>query len=179
MRLTSVILPKTFNVNDMRLQVRLCRLHIHIVSHVVHAVFKAAVLTVCALQVRLPRSSNRVLSLLSFWEFTSHSVKKIPQYMMRQQMIELLYTVTFNIYLSKYPFFPLPSWFCPPQTPWEASLSSPFPHHCADVWRCSWEQATSRSPHSYTARLGSGWRTAAVPQHLRKSQNQSCNIHMV
>lgn len=76
MRLTSVILPKAFNVDDMRLEVWLCRLHIHIVSHVVHTVFEAAVLTVCALQVRLPRSSNRVLSLLSFWEFTTDSVKQ-------------------------------------------------------------------------------------------------------
>lgn len=52
--LTSVILPKAFNVDDMRLEVRLCRLHIHIVSHMVHTVLEAAVLTVCALQARLP-----------------------------------------------------------------------------------------------------------------------------
>lgn len=54
MGLTSVILPKAFNVDYMRLEVWLCRLHIHIVTNVVHAVFEAAVLTVCALQVRLP-----------------------------------------------------------------------------------------------------------------------------
>ncbi len=50
MRLTSVILPKALNVDDMRLEVWLCRLHIYIVSHVVHTVFEAAVLTVRALQ---------------------------------------------------------------------------------------------------------------------------------
>lgn len=66
MRRTGVILPKTFNVDDVRLEVRLCGLHVHVVPHVVHAVFEAAVLAVCALQVRLPRSSNRVLSLLGF-----------------------------------------------------------------------------------------------------------------
>lgn len=74
-RLTSVVLPKSLNVDDMRLEVWLCRFHIYIVSHVVHAIFEAAVLAVRALQARLPRSSNRVLSLLSFWEFTTDSVK--------------------------------------------------------------------------------------------------------
>lgn len=54
-RLTGVVLPQTFDIDDVRLEVRLCRLHIHVVSHVVHAVFKAAVLTVRALGVGLPR----------------------------------------------------------------------------------------------------------------------------
>lgn len=52
--LTSVILPKAFNVDDMGLEVGLCRLHIYVVSHMVHTVFEAAVLTVRALQARLP-----------------------------------------------------------------------------------------------------------------------------
>lgn len=52
--LTSVILPKTFNVDNMGLEVGLCRFHIYVVSHMVHTVFEAAVLTVCALQARLP-----------------------------------------------------------------------------------------------------------------------------
>lgn len=48
-KLTSVILPKAFNVDYVGLEVGLCRLHIHIVSHMVHTVLEAAVLTVCAL----------------------------------------------------------------------------------------------------------------------------------
>lgn len=76
MRLTGVVLPKAFNVDDMRLEIWLCRLHIHIISHVVHTVLEAAVLAVRALQVRLPRSSDRVFSFLSFWEFTTESVKQ-------------------------------------------------------------------------------------------------------
>lgn len=51
LKLTSVVLPEAFDVDDVRLEVWLCRLHVHVVSHVVHAVFEAAVLTVCALQV--------------------------------------------------------------------------------------------------------------------------------
>lgn len=54
MRPTSVVLPKALDVDDVRLEVWLCRLHIYIVSDVVHTVFEAAVLTVCALLVRLP-----------------------------------------------------------------------------------------------------------------------------
>lgn len=65
MRQTIVVFPEALDVDDMWLQVWLRRLYIDIVSHVVQAVFKAAVLTVGALQVRLPCSS-RVLSLLSF-----------------------------------------------------------------------------------------------------------------
>ena len=62
--LTSVILPETFNVDYMWLEVRLCRLHIHIVPHMVHTILEAAVLTVRSLH--LPRTSNRVLPSLSF-----------------------------------------------------------------------------------------------------------------
>lgn len=54
MRFTSIVLPKAFNVDDMRLEIWFCRLHIHVVSHMVHAVLEAAVLTVSAFQVGLP-----------------------------------------------------------------------------------------------------------------------------
>ena len=51
LKLTSVILPEAFDVDDVRLEVWLRRLHVHVVSNVVHAVFEAAVLTICPLQV--------------------------------------------------------------------------------------------------------------------------------
>ena len=47
--LTGVILPKAFNVDDVWLEVGLCRLNINTVSHMVFTVLKAEVLTVRAL----------------------------------------------------------------------------------------------------------------------------------
>lgn len=100
-RLTSVVLPQTFNVDDVRLQVRLCGLHVHVVPHVVHAVLKAAVLTVGALWVGLPRPPGRVLSLLSFWTRMTVWSQRLGGAAEATQDRP-------NADLDKYPVFPLP-----------------------------------------------------------------------
>lgn len=93
--LTGVVLPQPFNVDDVRLEVGLRGLHVHIVSHVVHAILEAAVLAVGALRGRLPRPPRRVLPLLSFWR--SRVVRRLRD-MRRGRKSER----------NKYPAFPLP-----------------------------------------------------------------------
>lgn len=68
---TCIILPQALNADDVWLQVGLSRLHVHIVSHMVHAVLEAAVLAVGTLETRLPCPSGWVLTLLSFCGFTT------------------------------------------------------------------------------------------------------------